>query len=259
MTVHGLRERLLSHELILCSFGIEISAAAVPEAMAQAGFDALIVDLEHSAFSAAEAAALVTACRASRLWSVVRVNESTRGAITRCADMWPDGLMFPGVETVDQARAIVAAARYYPEGDRGACPMLRYSPLPREKRFEHLNTSLALVLQVEGAEGVRNAVEIAMVPGVDAIFVGTYDLSQALGITGAVEDERILDAGRSLRASLPQSVPLGAFVQSPEAAGAWREIGATLIAYGTDAQLFLSACRSAATAVRTPSAVRSTL
>jgi 4-hydroxy-2-oxoheptanedioate aldolase len=239
------RERLLSREPLLCSFGIELPAAAVPEAMAQAGFDALIVDLEHSPFTLSEAATMVVACRAAGLASVIRVGDSSRSAITKAADLWPDGLMFPGVATAEEARAIVAAARYHPHGSRGVCPMVRYAPLPRETRFATLNESLALVVQVEGAEGVANAPAIAAIPGVDALFVGTYDLSQALGITGEIEDERILSAGRDLRARLPDTTPIGAYVQSAETARAWADAGASLIAYGTDAQLFLSACQVA--------------
>ncbi len=246
----GFRERLLAHETLLCSFGIEIASPAVPESMSQAGFDALIIDLEHSSFSLAEVAAMVTACRAAGLCSLVRVGDASRGFITRVADMWPDGLMFPGVQSAEQARDIVDAARYHPAGTRGVCPMLRYTALLRETRFERINASLALVLQVEGAAGVRNAPEIASVQGVDAIFVGTYDLSQALGITGAIEDEQIVEVGRVLRANLPSATILGAYIESADAAAAWRGVGATLLAYGTDAQLFLSACRTAVEEVR---------
>jgi len=243
------RDRLLRRDLLLGSFGVELAAAAVPEALAQSGFDLLIVDMEHSAFGLDQVAQLVTACRASGLASVVRVSDHSRSAITRVADMWPDGIMFPGVESAEQAQAIVEASKYAPIGSRGVCPMVRYSALP-ENRYEILNDRLALILQIEGRAALAQAAAIANLAGVDALFVGTYDLSQSLGITGRVDDPRVLEAGRELRALLPETTALGVYVWSGEMARQWREAGATLIAYATDAQLFLAGCRAAASAAR---------
>jgi 4-hydroxy-2-oxoheptanedioate aldolase len=250
--VSTLRERLSRREQLLGSFNIELSGPAIPYALAQAQFDLLIVDSEHSSFGLREVAELVTACRAAGIASVVRVPDNSRSSITRVADLWPDGIMFPGVETEAEARSIVDAAKYAPLGQRGVCPMVRYSALPADERYEVLNERLALILQVEGERALEESPAIAAVPSVDALFIGTYDLSQSLGIPGRLDDPRVFEAGRRLRAALPARTALGVYVQTPGMARQWIDAGASLIAYATDGQLFLSACRAAAAAVLEP-------
>jgi 4-hydroxy-2-oxoheptanedioate aldolase len=255
MVASGFRERLAGREFLLGSFGIELSGGAVPHALAQSGFDLLIIDTEHSSFSLEQVANQVAACRAAGIASVVRVADNSRSSITRVADIWPDGIMFPGVESVVEARAIVAAAKYSPTGQRGVCPMVQYSALPPAERYAILNERLALILQVEGASALEEAPGIAEVDGVDALFVGTYDLSQSLGIPGQLNDPRVFEAGRRLREALPASTALGVYVQSAEAAHQWLAAGVSLVAFATDGQLFLAACHDAAASVRstTPS------
>jgi 4-hydroxy-2-oxoheptanedioate aldolase len=155
--------------------------------------------------------------------------------------------MIPGVESEEEARAVVELAKYAPLGRRGVCPMLRYEPL--EDRYTLLNERLALLLQVEGESGVEAAAAIARVPGVDCVFVGVYDLSQSLGVPGQIEHPDVLDAGRRLSRDLPSDRALGVYVSSPSMARTWREAGATFLAYATDALLLLSGCREAARAV----------
>jgi 4-hydroxy-2-oxoheptanedioate aldolase len=113
-----------------------------------------------------------------------------------------------------------------------------------------LNDELALILQIEGTDALEQASAIAGIPGVDALFVGTYDLSQALGVTGQVDHPDVLEAGRSLRANMPEETALGVYVWSGEMARKWIEFGATLLAYTTDALLLAEGCRSAASTIR---------
>lgn len=240
-----LRTRLRSRERLLGSFCIELASETVPEALAQAGFDFVVIDTEHSAFSPPQVRSLITACRASGIASIVRINGGDSLTITRTADMTPDGLMFPGIESVGHAEAIIQAVRYAPFGSRGVAPMVSHSRLPAESRFATLNEELAVVMQIEGLAAVEAAAAIANVPGVDAIFVGTYDLSQALGIPGLVEDPRVYEAGVGIWKDLNESAALGVYVWSGEMAARWTNAGATLIAYGTDGQLFLASCRMA--------------
>jgi 4-hydroxy-2-oxoheptanedioate aldolase len=234
-------------EFLLGCFGVELAASAVPEALMQSGFDVLIVDTEHSAFGLGQVSNLVTACRAAGLAAVVRVSDHARTTVTRAADMWPDGLMFPGVGSEAEARAIVEVAKYAPLGRRGVCPMVRYEPLTN--RYETLNDRLALVLQIEGEAALSEAPKIAGVRGVDAVFVGVYDLAQSLGLAGQIEHPRVLEAGRRLRSELPDTTALGVYVSNPAMAHAWLDIGATFIAYSTDALLFLAGCKAAAQSV----------
>lgn len=245
-----LRERLAGRRLLLGTFSMELTGRALAHAAAQSGFDFVVVDSEHSSFSLDQVSAHVTACRAAGIASIVRVPDNSRTSITRVAELSPDGIMFPGVETEQEARAIVAAAKYGPLGQRGVAPMVEYSALPADERYALLNDRLALILQIEGTHAIGAAAAIAAVPGVDALFVGTYDLSQSLGIPGRLDDPRVFEAGRAVLEELPADRSLGVYVQTPEMARQWMDAGATFIAYATDGQLFLSACQAAVTSVR---------
>ncbi len=245
----SLRERLSRRDQLLGCFNIELRGHALAYALAQTGFDLMIVDCEHSMFGFDVVGQHVIACRAAGIASIVRVPENSRTAITRVAELSPDGIMFPGVGSEAEARIIVEAAKYAPLGQRGVAPMVEYSALAPEDRYSVLNDRLALILQVEGIAAVAAAPAIAAVPGVDALFVGTYDLSQSLGIPGRLDDPRVFEAGRGIVGSLPAGSALGVYVQTPEMARQWLDAGATLIAYATDGQLFLTGARAAAAAV----------
>lgn len=246
----SLRQRLASGDQLLGCFNIELRGHALAYALAQAGFDLMVVDCEHSTFGFDVVAQHVTVCRAAGIAAVVRVPENTRTAITRVAELSPDGIMFPGVGSEAEAEQIVEAAKYAPLGQRGVAPMVQYSALAPDDRFTLLNDRLALIVQIEGTAAVAAAAAIAAVPGVDALFVGTYDLSQSLGIPGKLDDPRVFEAGRGIVDSLPAGSALGVYVQTPEMARQWMGAGATLIAYSTDGQIFLSGARAAAAAAR---------
>ena len=244
----SLRERLGRREPLLGCFNIELQGHALAYALAQSGFDLMIVDCEHSAFGLDVVGRHVLACRAAGIASVVRVPENSRSAITRVAELSPDGIMFPGVESEEEAREIVAAAKYAPLGRRGVAPIVEHSALPAGERYARLNDRLALVLQIEGTAAVEAAPAIAAVDGVDALFVGTYDLSQSLGIPGLLDDPRVFEAGRGIVSALPATSALGVYVQTPEMAREWAAAGASLLAYATDGQIFLAGARAAAAA-----------
>ncbi len=245
----SMRTRLRSREPLLACFCIELASSAVADAFAQAGFDALIIDMEHSALAIDQVAAHVVACRAAGISPIVRVADDTRTALTRAADMWPAGIMVPGVGSVAEGEAIVDRLRYVPRGTRGVCPMLRYERIHGD-RYRHLNDDLAIILQIEGADALQSAGAIGQLDDVDALFVGSYDLSHALGIPGEISHPRVLAAGRSVHDALSVNTALGAYVGGAEGAAAWASVGATFLAYTTDAHVLLAGARAAARAGR---------
>ena len=245
LTRQTLGARLRDKEPLLACFCVELVSPAVADAFAQAGFDALIIDTEHSAFAIDQVAAHVVACRAAGIAPIVRVSDHTRTALTRAADMQPMGIMVPGVGSVAEATAIVRRLRYAPRGTRGVCPMVKYERIQGD-RYQELNDGLAVILQIEGIGGLRSAGAIADLDDVDALFVGSYDLSHALGVPGQIEHPSVLAAGRDISASLRTATALGAYVSSADGAAAWADAGASLLAYTTDALVLLAGARAAA-------------
>jgi 4-hydroxy-2-oxoheptanedioate aldolase len=243
------RDSLRSGRELLGVFVIELAAPAVADAAAIAGFDFAVLDLEHSAFGLSELARLVRCMQEAGVAAVVRVPDHSRAWITRVADMSPDGIMVPDVDSIETAAAIVAAAKYAPLGRRGVAPMVRYEQFEGD-RYAQLNDRLAIIVQIEGEDGLTAAPGISRVPGIDAVFVGTYDLSQALGIPGDIASPRLVAAGAELRRGLCEECRLGVYVSTEEMVRQWRSVGVSVFTFGTDGQWLLAGARLAAAALR---------
>jgi 4-hydroxy-2-oxoheptanedioate aldolase len=193
----SLRERMLGGELIVSTMISEFMNPNVGTMLATAGLDSMIIDMEHSSFGWPEMSAMVSVARASGLSPVVRIPEIRRETVLKPLDAGASGLLVPMVNTARQAEDAVRFARYPPAGARGAAlrrPHSLYRALPAAEYLARANEEVALILQIETPEALENVEEIASVDGVDALFVGPFDLSVNMGIPGKVWDPRIREA-----------------------------------------------------------------
>lgn len=146
--------------------------------MARAGFDWLTLDLEHSAIDIAQAATIFAAVADAGCVPLARVPRGTHDHIKRVLDAGAWGIVVPMVNTVEEARVAIAAAKYPPVGNRslgGGMHAMNYQATVADY-FARANDEILVVLQTESPQGVANAREIYALPGVDAIFVGPVDL-----------------------------------------------------------------------------------
>lgn len=159
----------------------------VAEALGHCGFDFLVVDMEHSPIGIVDAVALLRAIAGTPAQPLVRLAWSDQVMVKRVLDAGARTLMFPFIQTVEEARAAVSYTRYPPEGVRGVAGIHRASRYGRANDyFKTANNGIAVVLQLETPEAIDRLPEIAAVPGVDALFVGPGDLSAAMGRIGEV-------------------------------------------------------------------------
>jgi 4-hydroxy-2-oxoheptanedioate aldolase len=159
----------------------------VAEAMGHCGFDFLVVDMEHSPIDIADAVALLRAIAGTAAQPLVRLAWSDQVMVKRVLDAGARTLMFPFIQTVQEARAAVSYTRYPPEGTRGVAGIHRASRYGRANDyFKTANNDIAVVLQLETPEAIDRLPQIAAVPGIDALFVGPGDLSAAMGRIGEV-------------------------------------------------------------------------
>ena len=156
------------------------------EVVAQAGYDCVMIDLEHGPGSLMDAVALMRAVQGRGCAPLLRVPSNDPVAIKRVLDTGVSGLMVPAVDTAGEAEAVVTACRYPPEGRRGMAPaIVRASDYgARSDYIEKVNEETLVICQIETGRAVAEAGKIAAVPGVDLLFVGPYDLSADLGYTG---------------------------------------------------------------------------
>lgn len=227
---------------------LKIPAAAVTEAFAVAGFDFVIIDLEHGPFSIETAETITRAARLSGISPVVRVAHNESSAISRALDIGIDGLIIPHISTAEDAVDSVHAARFHPVGERGMDMFARAASWGAVEKSDYMsfaNRETLLCVMVEGAEGLSNLDKIAGVAGIDVIFVGPYDLSQSLGIPGQVRSEEVDRAIRSaLAAAKGHGLGLGLYVDDVEAADYYRSMGVQFIALSADVSILTQSARA---------------
>ncbi|MBI2994483.1 MAG: hypothetical protein HYY48_09970 [Gammaproteobacteria bacterium] len=230
----------------LGTFVIEQPSPATLGALALAGFDFVIIDMEHSALDFSHLETLIAAGQSAGLPILVRPCGEDPGLIGRILDIGANGIMAPRVETPERARAIVEQSRFPPAGNRGFSPLTRYDALQRP--LQALNDSVYLVLQIEGRGAIERAGEIAAVPGVDALFVGPYDLALSLGVQPG--STLVHSAAGKLAESMPRSLHLGIYVDDPAACGDWAARRFALQCVSFDGRMLSGAARSTVAAAR---------
>lgn len=239
------RDRVLAREPLAGSFVLELPARAAVESYALAGFDFVVLDLEHSAIDFGVLTMLVASARAADIACLVRVEAGGTGSITRLLDMGPDGVMIPGVRSAAEAAAAVELSRYHPTGRRGLAPIVRHAlqadPSLGTAGRDALTT---VVVQIEAADVLSEAAAVARTPGVDVVFAGPYDLSQSVGRPGELDHPDVLAAGERLAEAIAPDAALGVYVERPDQLARWRAAGASFFTLRTDGRIFLDACRS---------------
>lgn len=191
------RQKLARGELVLCMGLRQARSIDVPMIAAQAGFDAVYVDMEHSPVSLETTSALCAGCFGLGITPLVRVPGHAAEWISRVLDGGAQGVIVPHVSSSIQAKALVAAARFPPLGHRsvmGPTPALGYRALPLGETNRTLNAETLLVVMIETPEGVQRADEIAAVEGIDMLLIGSNDLCTELGIPGELRNPKLRSA-----------------------------------------------------------------
>jgi 2-keto-3-deoxy-L-rhamnonate aldolase RhmA len=172
-------------------FGVTIQLAC-PEAAEIAGYaglDYVWLDAEHGTLGIGDINELVRAADASGIDAIVRIPDHTPSYIQRVLDIGAAGIMAPHIRTVSDAAAVVAAAKFAPEGTRGACPCTRWMGhymADWESDFRRANADVLVFGLIEDLEGVENVQEIAEQSGLDGLVFGPFDLSQSIGFEGNI-------------------------------------------------------------------------
>ncbi len=228
---------------------VTLPALEVPEVMSAAGLDWLFVDCEHAPLDTLWAQRLL---QAARVPGVLRVADSHESTLKRALDTGAAGVVVPMVNTAQQARAVVSFCKYPPLGSRGVGIVRAQGyGLGFQDYVAHANESTAVIVQIEHISAVENIEAIVAVPGVDAAFVGPYDLSGSMGRLGEVDHIDVLAAIEGVRFACERAgMPLGIYVGSAAAAKPYLEKGFTLIAVGIDALLLGQAARQIVQALK---------
>ncbi len=246
------KERLLAREVQYGLF-VGLTDRIASEIVAGAGFDWMMVDAEHAPNDLGSILGHLQAAAAHPTDVIVRPADHDPNVIKRLLDLGVRTLLVPMVESAEQATALVRAMRYPPAGIRGVGGSLaRASQWMRvPDYFRRADAEMCLVCQVESAPGVAAAAEIAAVDGVDAVFVGPSDLAANLGHLGNPSHPEVQQAIAGAFAAIASTgTPIGTFAITVPDVVRYREMGATMIAAGTDLPLLARATAALAQSCR---------
>ena len=174
---------------------ITIGHPSIAEIMADAGFDWLCIDLEHTVTDYYEAQQLIMAIQGKGLKAFVRVGENNSRIIKRVLDAGADGIIVPLVNTANDAIRAVNSVKYPPLGTRGVgLSRAQGYGFDFENYRDNKVKNIKLIVQIEHIDGILNLDSILEIEGVDGTFIGPYDLSGSLGKPGDWENKEVKDA-----------------------------------------------------------------
>lgn len=223
------------------------------EAVGHAGFDWAVIDMEHSPLDLPQVVTLLQALSATRLVPVVRVSRHDATVVQRVLDGGAATVMFPVVQTADDARRAVAATRYPLDGMRSVAGMSRacgFGTVPNY--LKTANAGIGVIVQIDSLQAIQAIEDIAAVPGVDALFVAPADLCAASGHLGDAMHPQVLqlmgDAARRARAA---GKHIGSWGSTPEQAVQYRALGFDYVALSSDLGLMMRGAQAVLQSLRT--------
>jgi len=244
------RKRLLNDELLLGTM-LTLPSPEIAELMAMSGFDWLFMDMEHGLLDVVACQRMIQAT-AGQTACLIRVAENSEKEIKKALDVGAQGIIVPKVNSADEARAVVKYAKYAPQGQRGVGYSRAHGyGLNFSDYVASANQLTTVVVQIEDIKGVEQIDEIVKVPGIDAVFIGPYDLSASMGLMGQVNAPEVLAAMARVEAAAKSAgIKLGYFGLKPETVKDFVAKGYQLITCGTDTSFLASGAKEVLSKLR---------
>jgi len=242
-----MKKKIAHNELTIGSW-LTLAHSSIAEIMCKAGFDWLVVDLEHSVITIREAEELIRVINLSGVVPLVRLTSNNSDLIKRVMDAGSHGIIVPMVNTFEDAKRAIQSVRYPPLGTRGV-------GLARAQGYgasfhdylEWQEEKSIVIVQIEHIDAVGKLEEIFSVEGVDGYIIGPYDLSGSMGIPGQFDHPDFLAAMKRINSvSLAMNMTGGIHVIEPEQEQLQQRIeeGYKFIAYSLDIRMLDVVCRT---------------
>jgi 2-keto-3-deoxy-L-rhamnonate aldolase RhmA len=234
--MHYIRSEALQHRFLAgtwCSLASPVSC----ELIGHAGYDWLLLDMEHAPSTPHSLLGQLQAVRGLPVAPIVRVPVLDGVAVKWVLDLGASGVMFPNIDTPEQAAAAVSFMRYPPAGVRGVGAAARCADygFTFPTYFAEANRNLLTVTQIESPRAVEACGDIAAVDGVDVLFVGPMDLSTSLDLPRRFEDARFMEVlARVADTARSHGKAAGILIPDPTLTAAMRDLGFTFVAVGAD-------------------------
>lgn len=246
----ALRAQFTQGKLTVGTF-LGLNTPLSAEIAALAGFDWVLLDLEHGASSENEIGTTVVAAGAYAVPTLVRVDSISRIRVGRALDAGASGVMVPQIKTVEEAREVVSYLSYPPNGVRGVATYNRSAGWGNNLSVLQSGRDAACILQIETISALNNVEDIAAVEGVDVLFVGPLDLSFALGVPRDFTNPLFIDATKRVIMAAQRAGKVAGILASDSAtAQELIQRGFKFIALGSDSTILAKAYKSALFEIR---------
>ncbi len=247
-----LRARVLAGETLFGLF-LDLGSPLSAEICSRAGYDWLVVDLEHGAGTEADLVGLLQSVEVGGSTAVVRPQSGERLRIGRALDMGAAGIVIPRLESAAEVREAVSFLRYPPAGGRGVALRTRGAGMGTIGHGEvaRVDERIVGIVQIESVGALREADAIAAIDGVDVLFVGPADLTHSLGVPGRFDDETYRAALKTVvDACAAHGKAAGILVYDLAVVTGLLELGYRFVGIGADGALVAGGARAALAAVR---------
>ncbi|MGA0557656.1 HpcH/HpaI aldolase family protein [Larkinella sp. VNQ87] len=244
----NLKKRLKQGET-LNGCWLNLGSSLTAEIVGQAGFDWVLIDLEHGAGSEKDVLYQLQALEHTGAGAIVRVESAESQRIHRVLDMGAEGIMCPKIRNPEDAQKVVDGLHYPPHGHRGVAKMVRATGFAQHfDRYyaDSYDTTLG-VLQIETVEVLNHLDEVAALEGVDVLFIGPADLSMELGIFGQFNHPRFKEAlQETVDAARKAGKATGILFFNPDDYQRYHDLGIRFLACGSDGTFVADGARTLA-------------
>jgi 4-hydroxy-2-oxoheptanedioate aldolase len=258
MLQNTVQTKLSRNELVTSMIVRLVRSVEVASIARTAGFDSIYIDLEHTSISLDTAGQICMSCLPLGVTPLIRVPSTDPHYIARVMDSGALGIVAPHIESARDAEAVVRAVKFPPSGARpyaGAAPQLHFQALSTTETYRILNDATMVVAMIESVDAVARVDEIAAVPGVDILLIGTNDLCNSLGLPGQLDHQSVRDAySRTHDACRKHKKHLGVagLASRPALVEELIKLGARYVSVGSDLAFLLSAAASKVTQLKSP-------
>lgn len=238
----ALRQRLKQGELVLGQLLLEFFTPGIGPMLDACGLDFVMFDMEHGRCDIGLLETMIASCRGSNIVPMARVPDLNFAPLSRVLDLGARGVMVPRVETREQAEEIVKQLKYAPQGRRGVALGVAHDlyRAAGAEFFPQANDDTIVIIQVETARAFENLEAIVSVPGIDAVWIGHYDLTVSMGFPAQFDHPQLLQAMDDLVAMCKKYGVAPAFLPpTQESAAHWVSKGFRMISLGSDIGVFL--------------------
>lgn len=240
--ITSLKQKLQSGKTVIGTW-CEIPSPEFINVLAKAGMDFVIIDMEHGAMDYELAGKMVMAAEVEGCSSLIRVPMNNEPTILRALEVAPEGIIVPHVDTEKERKRVINAVKFPPIGNRSLNPFVRAGGYHSKPNFtEEENKRTLSGILVESFEAIKNIERIVNDENLDIVYMGSYDISAALGCPGDTKNPKVLATLKKLAKVIRRKKKIaGCLFHTKEDLEFFKDIGVTFLCYKVDTAIVFDA------------------